>query len=283
MFRRMRVARGYIKVGSGIRLLVGVAVVLAASGCGLGRPKQDPPPPALTRIQLGHPHPSGHKVTVHQPLDCSSDCDYTEVDRWPSACDLLAKDEIRAVLPDSATIQATPHDVQINTTNPQGIKASLGTAKAAECQFDAGPAGAGEQALITVDVLAVGTPDAVRADYTGRHDASVGAAADPSWGGTIVDRDSLGPTACYSGLKTPASPASATTSPDWDLAGGDLKCYHGGLEFEVEGPDWDTLTAPVTVVRDSTSTTLHDGATGQAYLLDTASADLVRTIAAALP
>ncbi len=267
---------------------VALAALLVAVGCKHESPSTAESPDATAVVRLGAAHPSGHTTTVTQPTGCADKCAYTDPSLWPKACDLLNEDEIRAVLPDTTTIEMTPADQTVSTKGKYGLGGEgLGTAKGSICKIGVRqPSG---YPNVKLTVMAVGRTDMIKADYdSNRHYAAIGGLGHPADSGpwAVVDRNDLGPTGCFSDLPATASgSASPPQSPavSWDLHASAVTCYHGGIEFSVGELWWPTKMRSVTFLRERKTTTFTEPGGAVTYLTGTAIADLVRTIDATLP
>ncbi len=259
-----------------------VAMLLALSGCSIPDPTAEPSPPQAS-IKVGAAKPSNKKVLVLQPTGCVDTCasEYTRPSQWPEACGLIDQGEIRAVLPEATDISMTPEDQNISIGPRHQIRGSpVGVATKSECLISLHLPG-GLRGTIWVKDIAVGGAEAVKANYQGHLE-------DARTLSQVAVRTDLGPAECFTSEgPTAAKPSPEPTTYDnlWHLDA-EWECYQTGryatIGYAVSGPDLRTSPGRATFTHGGRTTAVTSAAAARAHVADSITADLARSVSAAI-
>jgi hypothetical protein len=267
--------RGLALVGSVVAMLV------AMSGC--SSPGSESPP-AQASIKVGAARPSNKKILVLAPVGCFDRCatEYTRAAQWPDACKLIDDGDIRAVLPQATNISMKPEDQTITVGQRNQLHGSpLGVATRSACLIRLALPD-GMDGTIWIKDVAVGGLEAVQRNYQGDVEGARSLSS-------VALRTDLGATECFTSDVAPAAgphtPDPAAYDNAWHL-NPEWRCYRGtryaAMEYSVSGPELTTGTGRATFTRAGKARVATDVTSARALLADLVTAELAKSVTAAL-
>jgi hypothetical protein len=186
-------------------MVVALALTVVAGGCGK-EAKPDQP------VAFGAPPPVTAKLAITAPAD-----DVVPAASWPSACQFLTDEEIKAVLPQATDIKRVPQGVSIVSISD---KSQTSVAPEGSCSYKFGLERAAikeavSSLIVTID--AVADPKIIKEHYTETRTAE----SKRDDRKQFENHSDLGPDDCYSWLY-------ATSEFH-------LVCRQGPMMFEIRG------------------------------------------------